>query len=293
MSTIVVTGAAGFVGRNLTPKLVARGDTVIAIDRVARPANTPGAVTWIEADLNDPTSYAGAISGVDCVLHLAALTGKARPEAFKRANVEATQALIRASEDAGVKRFVLMSSIAVTFAARAHYPYADSKIEAEARLRASKLGWTIVRPTMILGPGSPIQASLEKLALMPVTPVFGNGRCRIEPVDVQDVADLLAGLAHDDAASGAIVEIGGGDAVSMIELLKRLRQLAGASGSPRFLHVPLGLTRSFLGAVEGPALPVLPFTAGQLATFANDSVAEPSPHSTRHLPSRRKSPAGK
>ena len=82
--------------------------------------------------------------------------------------------------------------------------------------------------------------------------------------------------------------LGGPAAYSMKELLGKLR---GKAGSPAFLHVPLGLTRSVLGAVEGPLLPVLPFTAGQLATFANDSIATPHPLVSRHLASRRTSPA--
>ncbi len=288
MGAILVTGAAGFVGRRLVDALVARGGRVLALDRLA--ATQPGhqGVTHIVADLLNPASYESALAGVDCVIHLAAITGKARPAAFQRVNVDATKALIAACERAGVRRFVLMSSIAATYKARQHYPYADSKIAAEAAATASRLETVIVRPTMILGPGSPIEAALSRLARMPATPVFGDGQRRVEPVDVEDVVHFLAGVAGDPEAAGAVVELGGPTAYSMKELLAKLR---GKTGSPRFVHVPLAFTRSVLGAVEGLLLPVLPFTAGQLATFANDSIATPHPLVTRHLSTRRTSPA--
>ena len=288
MGAILVTGAAGFVGRRLVDVLAAKGERVVALDRVAASKPASDGVTHVVADLLNPASYEATLSGVDCVIHLAAITGKARPAAFQKVNVDATRALIGACEQAGVRRFVLMSSIAVTYTARQHYPYADSKIAAEAAARTSALETVIVRPTMILGPGSPIEEALTRLARLPATPVFGDGKRRIEPVDVEDVVQLLAGVARDPDAAGAVVELGGPAAYSMKELLGKLR---GKSGSPAFLHVPLGLTRSVLGAVEGPLLPVLPFTAGQLATFANDSIATPHPLVSRHLASRRTSPA--
>jgi nucleoside-diphosphate-sugar epimerase len=290
MSVIAVTGAAGFVGRRVVTALRARGHSVIAIDRAVASSESEDGVARVTADLLDPPAYAPSLAGVECVIHLAAMTGKAPPEIFRRINVDATKAVLDASAAAGAKRFILMSSIAVVFPARQHYPYADSKIAAEALVRAGPTPWTILRPTMIMGAGSPIQASLERLARLPATPVFGDGRRRIEPVDVEDVATLLAALAEDPAAVGATIEIGGPEAMTMRDLLSRLRATAGASGRPRFLHAPLGLTRSVLAAIEGPALSILPFTAGQLATFANDSVASPHPLVAKHLPSKRPSP---
>jgi nucleoside-diphosphate-sugar epimerase len=288
MGPILVTGAAGFVGRRLVGALAGKGEQVVALDRVADAIPKHDNIKPVVADLLNPESYESALAGVDCVIHLAAITGKARPDAFRKANVDATKALIAACERAGVKRLVLMSSIAVTYKARQFYPYAESKIAAEAAARDSKLDVIIIRPTMILGPGSPIEASLVRLARMPATPVFGDGKRKIEPVDVEDVVAFIAGVARDAEAGGATVELGGPEAYTMKELLAKLR---GKSGSPAFVHVPLGFTRSVLGVVEGPLLPVLPFTAGQLATFANDSIATPHPLVARHLKVRRLSPS--
>jgi nucleoside-diphosphate-sugar epimerase len=292
-ATSVVTGAAGFVGRKLVEHLCARGDAVVAIARRPRPAWVGEPVTWIEADLLDVKSYERALPPADCVLHLAAVTGKARPSEYTRDNVEATRELIGACERAGVGRFVFMSSIAASFGDRRFYPYADSKIAAEQLVRATALPHTIIRPTMIFGPQSPVQAGLERLARLPWIPVFGDGRTRVQPVDVQEVATLLgkiAGQAADRSLDGVTIEVGGPTVFTIDDLLRHLRTLQGLNGPARLLHLPLGVFRWVLGVLERPLLPLLPLTAGQLATFANDGVAQPHPLASRLLPKPAASP---
>lgn len=288
---MIVTGAAGFVGRRLVDLLEARGETVIAIGRNPRPEGWTPKAQWIVSDLLDPAAYKAALQGADCVFHLAAVTGKATPEQFTRSNVNATRTLLEASAEAGVKRFVLVSSIAVTFKDRSHYHYAESKIAAEALARNARIPTTIVRPTMIMGQGSPIETSLGSLAKAPVIPVFGDGQCKVQPVDVEDVALALANLAREPDAAGAVIEVGGPKVVTMNELMAKLRANQGLTDKPRFLHLPLGPIRFVLGMLEKPLLAVLPLTAGQLASFANDGVAAPNPILDRVLPKRRETPS--
>jgi NADH dehydrogenase len=290
MSTIAVTGAAGFLGRRVLEQLKARDEQVVAIDRVAMPAHAEDGTRWVEADLSEPALYEPALAGASCVLHLAAITGKARPGAYRRVNVEGTETLLGAAKRAGVSRFVLVSSIAVAFKDRRHYPYADSKAAAEALVRESGLAWTIVRPTMLMGPGSPIQAALGKLARLPASPMFGSGERLVEPVDVADAARLLAALARTPEAAGETLELGGPERISLNALYARLRALEGAKGPPKLVHLPVGPIRALLALLEGPLLPVLPLTAGQLASFVNDSVAAPHPLVERLAPDRAPSP---
>ncbi len=254
-----------------------------AIGRRPRPDDVPPEVDWVTADLNDAQRYEAALEGAACVLHLAAVTGKARPAAYHRDNVEATRALLDACARADVRHVVLMSSIAAKFADRRFYPYADSKIAAEEIADASPVPTTIVRPTMILGPGSPIQAALKKLARLPVVPLFGDGRVQVQPVHVDEVVRVLGGLAHEPPRGGDVIELGGPEAVTMREVLARLRSPGVGAEHVRFLPLPLGPIRQALALLEGPLLPVLPLTAGQLASFANDSVADHHPAVDRLL----------
>jgi nucleoside-diphosphate-sugar epimerase len=290
MSTIVITGAGGFVGGKLVARLRDAGQTVVGIGRGAQPANWPEGAAWVKADLLDPPSYEAQLAGAKCVVHLAAITGKAKRAEYERGNVDATDALLRASVRAGVERFVFVSSIATTFADRRSYHYADSKIAAEALVREAPIASVIVRPTMILGPGSPIEGSLGMLAGLPVSPVFGDGRRMVQPVDVEDVVDALCALARGTTPASGVIELGGPERYDLRELYARLRSAKGAAGAPKFVQLPLGLTRWGLSLVEAPLLPVLPLTAGQLATFANDGVATPHEAHAQLMPNARRAP---
>jgi NADH dehydrogenase len=272
VNKVIVTGAAGFVGKRLIESLLSRGQHVTAIDRNPKPATVPIQTEWIQADLARPASYEDALQGSPIVLHLAAVTGKAHKAEYWRSNVDATQALVNACERARVRRFVLMSSIAVTFGDRRFYPYAISKIAAEGIVRAATISTTIVRPTMIFGPGSPVQASLERLARLPLVPIFGDGRKLVQPVDVADVVGVLADIARDPDRTSALIEVGGSHVYTLKELILTLRSLQGVNGRAPTIHVPLNPLRQVLALLEGPFLGVLPFTAGQLASFANDGV---------------------
>ena len=89
----------------------------------------------------------------------------------------------------------------------------------------------------------------------------------------------------------AEVDVGGSRVVTIEELILALRAAQGISGAARVVHLPLGLIRFTLAAVERLLLPVLPLTAGQLATFANDGVPETNPFSKRWLPAPTTIPA--
>ncbi len=290
MNAIVVTGAGGFVGRKLVRLLREKGLAVIGIGRSPAASDWPSGARWIQADLAEPHRYEAALEGAQCVAHLAAITGKASRQAYVRGNVEATRALIDASVRAGVPRFVFVSSIAAKFADRRHYHYADSKLAAEALVRDAPFASVIVRPTMILGPGSPIEMSLAKLARLPVSPIFGDGNRLVQPIDVDDVAEAVAMLVSSPDFRPGLIELGGPERYDLRELYRRLRTTHGGAGSPRFVSAPLGLARTMLAVLEAPLLPALPLTAGQLATFANDGLADPHPEHARILPNPRPAP---
>ena len=95
----------------------------------------------------------------------------------------------------GVRRFIHVSTIAVAFKNRTHYPYARSKELAEEAVRQSGMNYVIIRPTIVLGLASPVWQALVRAAtsLLPVIP--GSGRALIQPVWVDDVVDALTGLS--------------------------------------------------------------------------------------------------
>jgi NADH dehydrogenase len=270
-----VTGAFGFVGRQLLPRLVARSRRVFALRRPgSRPTSAPAGVIVIEADVAHTERYAQALAECDTVVHLAAATGKRPAAEYFKVNTEATTRLLEACAAAGVRRFVFMSTIAATFPDRRHYPYAESKARAEDAVRTSGLAHVIVRPTVVLGSGAPAWTGLAALARGTVVVVPGDGRAVMQPIDVTDLAASVAELVERFPHADTVVELGGPERVTVEALLRGISGRRGVK-RPRLVHVPLGPVIGLLAALEPLMLSLLPVTAGQLSAFQYDTTARP------------------
>ena len=269
--TVFLTGASGFLGRRVAERLAGRGWRVRALGRT-KPAVESRNVEFIPGDLLQAEGWRDAMKGSDAVVHLAAATGKCAPAEYFRVNHDGTEAIVDAARRAGVGRLLLASTVAVKFRDVRRYYYAQSKQAAEKIVTGSGLEWTIVRPTMIFGRGSAVLAGLRRLAGLPVLPVFGDGRARVQPVFVDDLSDAITGLVEDGARE-RVVEIGGAETVTIEELLLRLRRAMGKRDG-RVMHLPAGALAAGLAFLEPVMRAVLPFTAGQLASFTNDGIAK-------------------
>ncbi len=278
-ASLLVTGGGGFVGRRVLAALAAeRVPSVRVLTRrpatLTLPPSAPSDWRVVSGDLTELASPGPLLAGVGTVLHLAARTGKGTEAEHFLANRDATRTLLDAAEANHVGHFLFVSSIAAGFADQRRYHYARAKAEAEALVRSSGLESLIVRPTMVFGPGSAPLANLRRLALLPVPVVFGPGTL-LQPIHVDDLAAQLVAALGVRAWPAEPVELGGPDVVGLDQLVAMLRRAAGKPAR-RPWHVTLGPARALLSAIEPVAGALLPITAGQLAAFANHSVARPS-----------------
>jgi len=289
---LVITGASGFVGRRLVSRARTRAVghpvTLVARDPKALASLGPLPPAWrvVQADLATGSLAPGEIPAGAVVVHLAAATGRQAPDVMRAVNVEGTRRLLEAARAARAAHVIFVSSIAAGFADRRWYPYAEAKREAEALVRSSGLPCTIVRPTMVFGEGSPVQDGLQRLALGAAPVVLGTGDVQLQPVHVDDLAHFLLALALAPEGSPDPVDVGGATRASLRDVLAAMR---AAHGEPprRVVGVPLALLRRSLAIAERFLGGRLPVTAGQLASFVNDSVAAPHPLTRRYLPAPR------
>lgn len=276
-SPILITGANGFVGshllRRIQPGEFARVVATCRQRSRLRPdqLDLPG-VEWIECEFPRQRIPEAAFQGIQTVIHLAAITGKAAPATYFLANAAGTRSLLEQCTSCGVRQFLFVSTIAAKFKDVSRYYYARSKQEAEEAVRTSGLRYLIVRPTIILGREGGAWKALEKLARLPVMPIFGSGKALIQPIAVEDLSEILLNVVREDRFTQETLELGGPETISIEDFLRKVRQLTGRP-LRRVVHLPLGLIRSTLSLVENALLPLLPFTAGQLSTFAEDGVA--------------------
>ena len=281
--TLFVTGVSGLVGRALLSRLAPRRvddgrgrrpERVIGLSRNVS-AVSESNVTLLKGDLLDVAAYSPRLAEADAVVHVAALTGKARAADYERVNVEGTRALIEAARQAGVRRFFYVSTIAATYPEHDHYPYASSKARAEQLVRDSGLEWSILRPTIVLGRRAPAWQSMLSMAGLPVIPFFGDGTTRVQPILAADLANAIGTWCATDEFIGQELDVGGPEVLTFEELVRRIRVSIGR-GRGRVLHLPARLVQRCLALVEPALLPVLPLTAGQLYPFIYDSTAAPN-----------------
>jgi len=181
--------------------------------------------------------------------------------------------LLDTRRQASVRRLIFASSIAATYRDKTAYPYAQSKQRAEQAVCESGLNYLIVRPTIVLGKGSPIWSKLLALAGLPVMPILGDGHVRVQPIYVDDVATFLLSMIAVSNLPDRAVDLGGPDVVTFEDLLRRIgRALRGRDAT--VVHLPARGTIALLAWMEQWLTPnLLPVTAGQLSAFVNDSVA--------------------
>ena len=197
---LAITGATGFVGGRLVDLALKAGHQVRALTR--RPQPERAGVSWIEGALDKPDSLDRLVEGADAAIHVAGVINARDAAGFEAGNVTGTAAMLAASERAGIKRFVHVSSLA------AREPrlsiYGATKAESEALVAASSIPSAIVRPPAVYGPGDKETLELFRMARRGIVLLPPEGRLSL--IHVDDLGRLLLALADPAAPRGLLVE---------------------------------------------------------------------------------------
>jgi NADH dehydrogenase len=238
--TVLVTGANGYVGREVVSHLHGKGTTVRAL--VRRPSSVlPEGVQQVKGDVTDPGSLAPAMDGVDAVVHLVAILDGTQ-EQCEAINHRGAVNVIDSARSAGVRRLLHMCAAGVT---EEHAPltkYWRTKYAAKQAAMRSGLDWTVMEPSFVFGRGGGALKTFENLLRGPVAPVIGDGRYQHQPVWIGDVAAAFAAALERPETVGKVYELGGPQVFAFDDLLD---ELATVTGKPRRrkLHVPVGLMK--------------------------------------------------
>jgi NADH dehydrogenase len=229
----VVTGAAGYTGRYITARLLAAGRSVRTLTgHPGRPTPFGDAVEVRPLPFDDLGALAASLRGVD-TLYNTYWVRFARGGVDHAVAVSRSRALIRAAESAGVRRFVHVSITGAD--SSLSLPYFRGKGLVEEALRASGLSWGIARPALIFGPEDVLVHNIAwLLRRSPVFAVFGDGRYRVRPVHVDDLARLCVDLGG--ASENTLANAVGPERFTYADMVG---QVAAAVGRrPPILHLP-------------------------------------------------------
>ncbi|RFC50365.1 MAG: Nucleoside-diphosphate-sugar epimerase [Verrucomicrobia bacterium] len=249
-TTILLTGATGFVGRHLAPVLAARGGQVRGATRSIPARDREGVAEWVGLeDVGPATRWSEALRGVGTVIHLAALAHRTDPrrqpreEDYMAVNAAGTRQLAEAARNIGVRRFIFVSSIGavaeasdlVVDEAVAPKPvsaYGRSKLAGEEAVRevlgGSLVEWCVLRPVLAYGPGNPgNMARLLRLVRSGLPLPLAGIRNRRSFVYIGNLVDAIDRVAVTPGISGRVFHVADDEAVSTPELIQFLAEAAG------------------------------------------------------------------
>src|SRR6266550_5240369 len=290
---VTVLGGTGFLGRRVVRHLRKHGFSVrIASRHPDRGHRLFGLddpqLQSVEANIQDERSVADALAGAYGVVNAVSLYVEHGLETFHSVHVESAQRVAAQAHRAGVERLVHVSGIGADAASPSRY--IRKRGEGELAVRAAFADALFVRPAVMFGPDDAFLTTiLELLRRLPIYPMFGRGRTRLQPAYVEDVAEAIARALQRTQTHAITFECGGPRVYSYEELL---RALARDADLKRILiPLPFAAWRALAWTAE--LLPNPPVTRNQVELMQVDNVCSPgvpgfaelgiSPHSVENM----------
>jgi uncharacterized protein YbjT (DUF2867 family) len=267
MNRVTVFGGTGFVGRRVVRHLSDSAATVRIASR--HPARAEGDnVEQIVADAHDERSVEAAVEGADGVVNAISLYVEHDRNTFHSVHVEAAARIAGVARRAGTKRLVHLSGIGADAASAS--PYIRNRGEGEAAVQAAFPGAVIIRPAVMFGPDDAFLTTiLGLLRTLPAYPLFGDGRTRLQPVYVDDVAAAIAQILRQTQRPYPVYELAGPRVYSYEELLRTIARTAGLR--PVLVPIPFVVWDAVAGLAK--FLPRPPLTRNQVELMQIDTTA--------------------
>jgi uncharacterized protein YbjT (DUF2867 family) len=231
-TSILVTGATGFIGSRLVPDLVERGHDVRAMTR--RPEEYDGPGTAVGGDVHDPSTLTEALAGVGVAYYL---VHSLDADDFENKDARAAQGFGEAAAEAGVRQIVYLGGLGAEGAKLSKH--LRSRREVEGLLGTGGVPVTVLRAGIVVGRGGiswELTRQLVKNLPAMVVPKWVS--TRTQPIAVDDVIRYLVGVADEPRALGRVFEIGGPDQLTYLEMLEIASEVANGRRVP-IVQVPV------------------------------------------------------
>lgn len=274
---LLITGSTGYIGRHLVRRLVEQGERPRCLVRDPGKAARlfpSEQVEVVRGDTTQSETLAGAVKGVNAIVHAAFITADRKESPgnrYEATNVQGTRNLVRAAEEAGVGRMIELSGLGT----RPDRPgsYMQGRFLAEKMLKESTLDWTIIQPSVLFGKDAPFLKGLTDLIRSsPVVPLIGGGKIMFQPIHVEDVVSVVLGvLAEPERSSRRTFTIGGPEYYSFTEIIDALLHTMHKT------RLKLPAPRPLVGAgaaLMQAVLPKPPLTRAAMTLFSFDNTTD-------------------
>lgn len=265
---VTIFGGSGYIGNYVAQALLERGARIRLASRAPhkaqglKPLANLGQLQFLPCDITREEHVAAALDGAEYVVNLVgAFSGD-----LGTLIGEAPGVIARHAAAKGVKALVHISAIGADAASPTEY--AKAKALGEERVLTGFPTATVLRPSIVFGPDDNfLNLFGGMIAMLPVLPVFGP-EAKLQLVYADDVAEAVAtALEHPETHGGHTYELGGPEALSMMEIHERIAQAQGRER--RFIAVPDGLSAAFA------AMPLTPMSRDQWALLKPGSTVAP------------------
>jgi len=257
---VLVTGASGFVGRNVTAALMGEGHHVIPVSR--KYGVDFGQMLSVE-------QWLPHLNDVGAVVNCVGIIGEKGTQRFDTLHSQAPQALFQACQQAGVTRVIQISALGADDKAFSHYH--KSKRAADDYLRGLPIKGFVLRPSLIYGKGGSSSKVFMQLSSLPVISLIGDGQQALQPVHISDVAAAVMQCFEEEAVPQTL-DVVGPHVVTYQNWLQANRDAQGL-GKGRFIKIPMSLMMmvSKVGRYFNPMLQPENLQMLQAGSFADAS----------------------
>jgi NADH dehydrogenase len=271
---VFLTGATGFVGNQILRDLIEAEHTVKALVREGSesklPVN-PEQLEIVQGDALDKSSYHGSLSDCDAVINLIGIIREFPKQGinFERMHVRTTQFLVETALAEGVDRYVQMSALGVSHDSDSKY--FTTKARAEDMIRASGLKHTIIRPSLIFGPGDEfINYFADIIRKFHTIPVIGHGKYRMEPVYIKDVSKAFVQSLDKPETINQTFEMGGPERFEYEEMMHTVKKALGTWALT--IHYPKSLMMTLAGILQ--YYKFFPLTTDQIIQLFEENITD-------------------
>lgn len=278
-----IAGGTGFVGRHLIHAMSKAGIDARCLARSTEKAGLCKKIGYDApiGDITDRESLKGKLEGCDIVVHLVGILEEKGSATYEGIHVEGTRNLVDEAQKAGVKHIFFQSALGASSSSSSMYY--KTKAEAENIIIKSAIGYTIFRPSLIIGKGDGFTEKLKGLLnLGPLVPIPGDGNVKMQPIYIEDwikcFFKIFAPPSEDEIKSG-IYEFGGPEHLTLNDIVAQLMEASGINKP--VIHIPSGFIKlslpfsgisSTIAGVFGKKVPTV--TAEQLDLLQSDNICD-------------------
>ena len=250
-----ILGGGGFIGRYLVRNLTKKNYRCIIPTRNAfqkgylKTQAPPGAIEFIDWNINDFSKIEEAIQNSDIVINLIGILYETRKQKFSKIHTDIPDIVSKYCSDSKVKKFVHVSAIGANPESKSLYQ--RSKFQGEIKALNNFKNTIILRPSVVCGTEDNFTNLFSKLSFMPVIPVV-NSQYKFQPILVTDVADAIVKAVEVKNNEGKIYEIGGPKVIAFGEMVKSILRMINKKRLVVSLPIPLA-------KIQSKILSLLPF----------------------------------